>query len=134
MKIISDDRGCEISIKKNDPNDPFSPYTVNAKLSSGCNVFYGQNDGVHFPRFDLFLEALDKFLTERGAEITLEMTEGCRLIFYRCNQKGDVGLKMRFCKYSYSHNPMKIFEFVIEGEMKLNAEFLNEMLNDFRSL
>lgn len=134
MKILSEDRNSELSVEKNSPFDLNTDFTVKAKFSDGKNTFYGQNDGVHFPEFAASLKQLENFFVERKEQVVIDMTEGNSLVFFRWNQKGDVGLKVKICKYMYLPDRSKTIEVLISGEMKLNSEYLNSVLADFRSL
>ncbi len=134
MKIVSEDRKSELSLQKHDPSDSYSPFSLKAKLTHNNNVFEGANDKVQFSNFELSLVALEKFLIKRNGEVIFDMSEDCKISFFKWNQKGDVGLKVKVCKNVLVAESAKYAQWCILGEMKLNAEFLTQMLDELKAL
>ncbi len=134
MKIISKDKKSIISLERKDLNDPHSAYTFTVEFKNGDNSFKGTNDCVHFAGFQNFLKIFEKFLVERKNEAILDLTEECKLIFFVLNHKREVGVKIKLSKFVYSTDPMKTNKIELSGEFKLNSEYLNTILDEFKAL
>src|SRR5436190_22637643 len=98
-------------------------YTLRAVMKNERNPFTGQNDGIHFSAFDLFLRQFAEFIKIRKGMIALEMTEECRLEFFEWNAKGDVGVRAQITKYCFSTD--RRTKTCLAVEFKLDSEFVN---------
>ena len=133
MIITSQDRTATIEITVNDPNDPYSGYTVKVAVQ-GVNPFSGQNGNIHFSAFDSFFKRLDEFIKSRQGVVTLEMTEDCRLEFFGCNSRGDVGVRAYITKYSFSGDSDRTNRIHLEVQFQIDGEFVNQLHKDFASI
>ena len=131
MRIVSEDRGTTLEIVLNDPEDPYSDHTIRVNVKDERNPFSGQNDGVHFSAFDSFLRRFSEFVKSREGVVVLEMTEGCRLEFFRWNARGDVGVRAHVTKYIYSADGGRTHRRRLEVEFKVDGEFVNQIYQDF---
>ena len=134
MKIISEDKKSELTIQKYDSKDIYSPFILKVKLTRNNNVFEGSNEKIQFSNFESSLIVLEKFLIKRTGEAIFDMTEDSKIIFFRWNQKGDVGLKVKICKNVLEAESQKYVQWCILGEMKLNSEFLSQMFEEIKAL
>ena len=75
-----------------DDEEPHFGYVLRAVGTDGVIPFSGQNAGVHLSGLDGFLTRFAEFIKTRSGDAVLEMTEGCRLEFFRWNVRGDVGV------------------------------------------
>jgi hypothetical protein len=134
MRIISDDRTTTFEILRNDPDDPNSTYTLQVDVKDDHDPFHGRNSRISFNEFDLFLNRLEEFIRQREGVVVLEMTEECKLEFFRWDALGNVGMKAwitkpRFDRYGYRMNKS-----TLEVRFQIDGEFVNQMLYDFRAL
>jgi hypothetical protein len=134
VRITSEDRETILEIILNDPDDPYSDYTLRAAVKDERNPLSGQNDGVHFSAFDLFLERLSEFIKSRSGVAVLEMTEDCRLEFFRWNARGDAGVSARITKYRFSADSERTVKNTLEVEFKIDGEFVNQIYEDFTKM
>ena len=131
MIIASENRAKAIEIILNDPGDPYSDYTFRVTVKDDRNPFSGQNDGVHFSAFDSFLKRFADFIRNREGVAVLEMTEDCRLEFFRWNARGDVGVRAQVTKYGFSTDSERSNRLHLEVEFKVDGEFVNQIYQDF---
>ena len=131
---MSEDRATTLEISRNDPADPYSDYALRVTVKDDFNPFSGRNDGVHFSAFDTFLARYAEFLKSREGVVALEMTEGCRLEFFRWNARGDVGVKVLVTKYRYSTDSGPSHGSRLEVEFKVDGEFVNQIYQDFAAI
>jgi hypothetical protein len=117
----------------NDPDDDYSGYTFRAVVKNEFNPFSGQNDGVHFSAFDLFLKRLAEFIQTREGGALVEMTEDCRLEFFRWNAKGDVGIRAQITKYEFSTNSTRKPKTSLIVEFQVDGEFVNQLYENFKT-
>lgn len=135
MRITSEDRTTVIEITLNNHDDPYSDYTVRASVKDEFNPFSGQNDGVHFSAFDAFLKRFAEFVRTREGITVLEMTEDCRLEFFRWNAIGDVGVRAKITKHAISTDSERwATRRSLTVEFKVDGEFVNQVYEDFRKL
>jgi hypothetical protein len=131
MIIASENKATTIEIILNDPDDPYSDYTFRVVVKDDRNPFSGQNDGVQFSAFDSFLRQFAEFIKSREGVVALEMTEDCRLEFFRWNARGDVGVRAKVTKYGFSTDSKRENRFRLEVEFKVDGEFVNQIYHDF---
>lgn len=115
----------------NDPEDPYSGYTIRVVVKDDFNPFLGQNDGVHFSGFNSFLRRFAEFIKNREGVATLEMTEDCKLEFFRWNAKGDVGVRAHITKYIFGTDSERLNRRQLAVEFKVNGEYVNQIYQDF---
>jgi hypothetical protein len=133
MVIRSVDGTAQIEIVLNDPKDEFSDFTLIARKNDSCG-FSGKNDRVVFARYGVFLDALEELFTNRNGEATLQMSEQCLLSFFRWNAIGDIGVKATISKFAISTDTNRADSYRAEFEFKIDGEFLNSLIEDFRRL
>ena len=131
MIIISEDRATTLEITRNDPDDPYSDYAIRVVVKDEVSPFSGQNDGVHFSALDSFLRRFAEFIKSRQGVAVLEMTEGCKLEFFRWNARGDVGVRAQITKYRFSTDSGRMPSNRLEVEFKVDGEFVNQIYQDF---
>jgi hypothetical protein len=134
MQITSEDRETILEITLNDPEDPHCGYAFRAEVKDELSPFLGQNDGVHFSAFDSFLKRLAEFIRYREGIAVLEMTEDCKLEFFRWDAKGNVGVRARITKYGFSTDSERKIKQSLEVEFKVDGEFVNRVYDDFRKV
>ena len=131
MIIASENRARAIEIVVNDPDDPYSDFTLRIVVKDDRNPFSGQNDSVHFSAFDSFLRRFADFIKNREGVATLEMTEDCRLAFFRWNARGEIGARAQVTKHGLSTDGERSNRFRLEVEFKVDSEFVNQIYQDF---
>src|ERR1051325_1507854 len=114
MIIASENRATTVEIILNDPDDRYSDYTFRVVVNDDLNPFSGRNDNVHFSAFGSFLRQFAVFIKSREGVATLEMTEDCKLEFFRWNARGDVGVRARVTKYGFSTDSERSNRFRLE--------------------
>ena len=134
MKIISDDRTTTFELLRNDSDDIHGSYTIRVDVKDDHDHFHGRNSGVLLNEFDQFLKQLKEFIQKREGVVVLEMTDECKLEFFRWDSLGNVGMKVwitkhRFDRYGYQRNNS-----TLEARFQIDGEFVNQMFHDFRSL
>jgi hypothetical protein len=134
MIIVSENRATTLEIVLNDPSDPYSDYTFRVIVKDDRNPFSGQNDSVQFSAFDSFLRRFADFIKNHEGVAALEMTEDCRLEFFRWNARGDVGVRAQVTKYGFSTDSERANRFRLDVEFKVDGEFANQMYQDFVSV
>jgi hypothetical protein len=131
MIIASENRATTVEIILNDPEDRYSDYTFRVTVKDDLNPFSGQNDGVQFSAFDSFLRRFAEFIKSREGIAALEMTEDCRLEFFRWNARGDVGVRAQVTKYGFSTDSERSNRFRLGVEFKVDGEFVNQIYQEF---
>ena len=134
MKIIADNKEGEVEIVRNDPDDPYSGYWIGLTVKTVDGLYTGANGCVHFSGLDDFLRLFTDFVRTRQGTVTLELTEGCRLQFFRWNNKGEVGVNVAVSKYSVGYDPMRTTPVTVTGTLKLDTEYINNLLNEFKKM
>ena len=132
MRITSEDRSTVLEILLNDPDYPidYSSCTFRVVVNDEVNPFSGQNDDVCFSAFDHFLKRLEEFTKTREGVAVLEMTEDCRLEFFRWNLKRDVGVRARITKFG-TIGSARLGKTSLEVEFKVDGESVNQIHEDF---
>jgi hypothetical protein len=131
VQITSENRDMILEIIRNDPSDPYSDYTMRAIARDDINSFSGQNDGVQLSGFEAFRKRFAEFIGTRQETAVLEMTEDCRLEFFRWNARGDVGVRVRIRNDGFSTDSSRVNKRVLEIEFKVDGEFVNQIYEDF---
>ena len=131
MKLTSDDGKAEVEIVRNDDADPYSGYWIGLKIQTVDGEYSGANGCVHFSEFNRFLTHFSEFIRTRQGDVTLTMTEDCRLDFFRWNNKADVGVRATIAKLTMGHESMRMTPAMITGTFKLASEFMNTIEHDF---
>lgn len=134
MKIISDTGTAEFEIVRNDEADPYSGYRIALKIRTTTGEFSGANGCVHISDFDRFTARFPEFLRIREGDAILDMTEGCRLEFFRWNQKGDIGLKATVSQSLVGHDSIRSTPVSLAGTFKLDSESLNAIQREFANI
>lgn len=132
MQIRSADGTTHIAFEPNDPQDEFSDFSFYAERD-GLNQFEGRNDVVFYGLGD-FLVALEELLSNRKIEASLEMSEECSLVFFRWNAIGDIGIRATITDHGFSTDTHRSDKFSAVFEFKIDGEFLNTLLADFKKL
>lgn len=132
MQISSAEGNAHIALEPNDPQDEFSDFSFVAQRY-GLNQFVGRNDVV-FYGLDDFLVALEELVLNRNVEASLRMSEECSLVFFRWNAVGDIGIRATIRNYGFSTDTSRSDKYTVEFEFKIDGEFLNTMLADFKKL
>lgn len=130
MQIRSADGSTCIAFEPNDPQDEFSDFSFYAKRD-GLNQFEGRNDVVFFG-LDDFLVALEELISHRRVEASLKMSEECSLVLFRWNAIGDVGIRATITDHGFSTDTNRSDKFSALFEFKIDGEFLNSLLADFK--
>jgi hypothetical protein len=131
MRITSEDGVSVVELVRNDPDDDYGDYTFRAFVKDRCCPFSGQNDSVHFSAYNQFLTSLKEFITTREGVAILEMTEDCRLVFFRWNARRDVGVRAQVSKYGFSTDSAQVAKASMEVEFKIDGEFVIQIYEEF---
>jgi hypothetical protein len=134
MRIISDDRTTTFEIVRNDPDDPYSNYTIQIDVQDDHNPFHGRNSKILLNDFEQFLKRLEEFIQKREGVAVLKMTEECQLEFFRWDSLGNVGMKVRVTRYRFDRYGYRRNKSTLEVRFEIDGEFVNQMLFDFRAL
>jgi hypothetical protein len=130
MEFKSSEPGYLLSLTRNDSGDPRSSYTIRAQISTKCGEFQGENKSIHFSAFPKFLNAFKEFLSTRKGEVKLELTERSELVFFRWNQKGDVGLRFTISRITHQSGPQEESVTSLAGSFPLASEYLNALQSE----
>ena len=134
MKIMSDTGKAELEIVQNDDTDQCAGYWIALKIRTTDGEFSGANGCIHFSDFGTFVSRFSELLRTKTGDAVLDMTEGCRLEFFRWNQRGDVGLKAVISQSSVGYDPVRTTPVSVTGSFKLDSEFLNSIEHEFRKI
>jgi hypothetical protein len=134
MELRSLEPGFRLTLSRNDPNDPYSSYTIRIEARTEFGSFTGENTGIHFSAFPTFLDRLKEFLETRNGEARLDLTEEGELSFFRWNGKGDVGLRFKLSRFAYFRDPTQTHPLTLTGAFPLNGEFLGQMYSELAQL
>jgi hypothetical protein len=131
MRLHSTDRTAWLEITRKAGGE-HSPFSVECSVNIVHGRFDAKNSDIHFLNFDEFVNKLDAFILNRAIPAQLHGTYDTIIKFFQ--PEGKTIVMVSFAIGDAYAGYSSTVHYKTEGEFEINAEYLNDIVKNFRDL